>query len=157
MTQPMSIFGIGPRLALVTLPVLAAAIAARYVWPGACTFTGAGATTLAVIGGLLILAGLAVNAASARRMVKAVNDGVLLTDGTYGFCRNPMYASFVWLTIPGLALVLNAWPVLLASATLCAALSAMAGGEERLLEERFGQQYAAYRQRVGLLFPKRAK
>lgn len=77
----------------------------------------------------------------------------LVTDGVFGLIRHPLYASLVWMflgaclefanPVAALAVLLVFVPMMIHRARL----------EERLLEERF-PEYAAYRQRVGMLFPR---
>ncbi|HRJ69417.1 MAG TPA: isoprenylcysteine carboxylmethyltransferase family protein [Beijerinckiaceae bacterium] len=73
----------------------------------------------------------------------------LVTDGVYGFTRNPMYL--------GLALVLAAFGVfymLHLAGVLCTAAFVFwmnrfqIEPEERMMQEKFGAQYHAYSQRV---------
>lgn len=77
----------------------------------------------------------------------------LVTSGIYRFTRNPMYV--------GLALVVAGW-----AAFLCSALALLGPPgfvlyitrfqivpEERILSDRFGAAYAAYRARVGRWLP----
>ena len=67
--------------------------------------------------------------------------------------RNPMYASFIALTVPGIALVLNNWTVLPASIALYAAVSYFVKDEEQWLEAQFGAQWTEYSGRTGRIFP----
>jgi protein-S-isoprenylcysteine O-methyltransferase Ste14 len=67
----------------------------------------------------------------------------LLQRGAYRFSRNPMYlgAAVVWL---GWALFYRSLPVWTGLAILCAAVPEIVRWEERLLLERFGDDYKAY-------------
>ena len=82
---------------------------------------------------------------SPREIEKASS---LVTTGTYAISRNPMYL--------GLLLVLAAWTIALGQAlnlvfpVLFAVLVTVfqIGPEERMLREKFGEAYIAYRKRV---------
>ncbi len=63
-----------------------------------------------------------------------------------------MYASFVLLIVPGLALILDSWLVLTASAVVYVLFRALVPGEDRWLKEKFGAQYEEYRRRVPVKF-----
>lgn len=79
--------------------------------------------------------------------------GGLLTGGPFAWCRNPIYASFIVFLLPAAALLADAWPLLAADAVLYAIFRALIGREDRMLAERFGGEYQAYRRRVGEVLP----
>jgi protein-S-isoprenylcysteine O-methyltransferase Ste14 len=89
---------------------------------------------------------------SGLRVLKAFREQRLLTDGFFSLCPNPMYAAFVLLIVPGLALILDSWLVLTASAVVYALFRALVPGEDRWLKEKFGARYDEYRRRVLLKF-----
>lgn len=79
---------------------------------------------------------------------------VLVTRGLYGFLRHPMYLGFVigcWATPR-----MTAGHLLFALA-LTAYIAFGARFEERDLERRFGDEYRAYRLRVGGFLPRRGR
>ena len=79
---------------------------------------------------------------------------LIVQDGPYRFVRHPLYASLLWMFLGASAAYLN-W--LAALETLLVFLPAMtyrAALEERALEGRFGEAYAAYRARTPRFFPR---
>jgi protein-S-isoprenylcysteine O-methyltransferase Ste14 len=77
----------------------------------------------------------------------------LVVEGVYARVRHPMYLA-LWLYSLGQALVLPNWiagPSYLVSFGLLFALRV--GAEERMMLERFGQQYETYRSRTKRLLP----
>jgi len=72
----------------------------------------------------------------------------LITDGPYRFSRNPAYVALpLWHL--GIGLVLNnAWVLLLAIPPVLVMDRWAIPREEQHLEERFGQEYVHYRERV---------
>ena len=75
--------------------------------------------------------------------------GVLVTDGPYAFSRNPMYAGMV---LAGLGAAL--FTATLAGLVLAAAYALVVryryiAFEEQALRRKFGEDYEAYRRRVG--------
>jgi protein-S-isoprenylcysteine O-methyltransferase Ste14 len=78
----------------------------------------------------------------------------IVSDGAYGLVRHPLYlgALLIWC-----ALALAFWsPVTLAVTVLYVvpAYWSYVRSEERMLLSHFGDEYARYRARVGMLFPR---
>lgn len=113
-------------------------------------------------GAALAVLGIGISIAGKRHLRRAdtsVNTfedpGMLVTDGLYGFSRNPMY----------LGLVLAGFGAALISATLAALVLAAAytlivrywyiAYEERAMHLKFGARYDAYCRRVGRWFGRR--
>lgn len=88
---------------------------------------------------------------SARVTLK--EDHQLIRSGPYAFVRHPIYAGMLVATI-GTALVVGEWRGLIAILLLVAAHSRKAMREERMLTSEFGEEYQAYRQSTGFLFPR---
>lgn len=77
----------------------------------------------------------------------------LIRSGPYAFVRHPIYTGML-LGAAGTAVLIGEWRGLLAVALLLAAHSRKAMREEALLKKEFGEQYGAYRQTTGFLFPR---
>jgi protein-S-isoprenylcysteine O-methyltransferase Ste14 len=150
--KKMTIFGIGEKIAVVTLPWAILMIWSGYHWE--LSFTDSFSLPLIITGCLLIITGLIINFTSAIQMIKAFKDKKLLTTGFWGICRNPMYGSFVFFTIPGLSLALNIWPLLSASIIIYVMIRLQVKEEEQYLSEIFGEAYVNYKNNVNLLFPR---
>lgn len=80
----------------------------------------------------------------------------LVTQGPYGRVRHPMYTA-IFGYMAGLSLAASNWAVLLPRAVQMARLCARIPGEERMLAERFGEEYRAYAARSGRLLPRRRR
>ncbi len=127
----------------VAIPILMVAYAReRHSWEW-WQFLGLGLTAV----GLLLLISARVQlgdsfsiAPQARRLV---------TGGLYRRFRHPVYV-FGTLTIIGLGLYANKLPWLLALVALIPIQMVRARAEERVLEERFGQQYRDYKAQTWL-------
>ena len=127
---------------------------------GAVAVPDPAATVLAALGTALVVLGAAVNVAGRGRLaagwanhVKVYTDHVLVTEGVFGVVRHPLYASLIWM---GLGAAIEFANPLAAAAVAFLFIPMMvfrARQEERALEERF-PGYAAYRRRVGMLFPR---
>jgi protein-S-isoprenylcysteine O-methyltransferase Ste14 len=77
----------------------------------------------------------------------------LICSGPYAFVRHPIYTGML-LAAMGTALVIGEWRGVLAVVVIWAAHSRKALREEKLMTAEFGEEYAAYRQNTGFLFPR---
>ncbi|MBD3346613.1 MAG: hypothetical protein GF401_16275 [Chitinivibrionales bacterium] len=154
MTRNMTLFGAGHKIAALAFPGIALSLLIGFLFRDVFRFGTIPAPVLVGSGIGLMVVGLSVNFFSAFSMMRAFKEHRLLTSGPYGLSRNPMYASFIFLTIPGLSLALNCWAVLAASVALYAATARFAKVEEEWLAARFGTEWDAYAHQVGRIFPK---
>lgn len=154
MSSKMTVFGAGHKIALFTFPALALAFLLWWRYREFFAFVPLKAPVRLGVGIGLMAIGLVVNFVSAFTMMRAFKQQRLLTTGTYALSRNPMYASFIFITIPGLSLALNSWVLLLVSPVLYLTTSIFVSDEERWLAKHFGDQWEQYSQKVGRIFPK---
>ncbi len=80
----------------------------------------------------------------------------LITEGPYARVRHPMYAVLFGYMI-GVSLAASNWVVLVPRAVQTLRLYARIPAEERMLAERFGEEYGAYAARSGRLLPRRRR
>jgi protein-S-isoprenylcysteine O-methyltransferase Ste14 len=73
---------------------------------------------------------------------------VFSASGPFRFTRNPMYLALVWLYIGIALLTRQVWPLPLLPLAVLVMHLFVIPGEERLLHQRFGATYDAYRGRV---------
>ncbi len=134
--------------------ILAGAMWAIARWSGIAVLDFPGRVVLAAI---FAGAGLAIDAVSVAAFVRAkttVNpmaperSNALVISGLYRISRNPMYLGMAMILV-GIALYLGA-PLALLMALLFVFLIErwQIAPEERALEEKFGDQYRAYKKRV---------
>lgn len=159
MTQPADAHGPNVRF---PPPVLFAAgflvgglidVWAYHLWPA---FTGTTARAVDGIGVVLIVGGLALAIAGVLTFKRAKTAIIphhaatlLVSGGPYRFTRNPMYTGLT-LTYIGLSVVTSmGWPLLLLPFVLLALYQLVITREERYLTSAFGEEYRAYRLRVG--------
>jgi protein-S-isoprenylcysteine O-methyltransferase Ste14 len=145
--------GVGPAIVALTLvsimagevvTALAPALRIQPLQDGWARIIGAALLVLA--------AALYVPLITAVRI--AAGKGSLLTTGPYAYVRDPIYAVFVFLACPGLALLVASWPAVLSPFVGYALYRALIPREEAVLRARFGEEYEAYRRGVGGLVPR---
>ena len=116
-----------------------------------------------VLGGLMVVAGLAVLlSAFARFVVEGLGTPApvapterLVVGGAYRYVRNPMYLAVAALIVGQALLLGQAGLLLYAGAFGLAVVAFVRGYEEPLLARRFGAEYEAYRRAVPAWRPRR--
>ncbi len=125
------------------------AVFVRPRWP----VGGTTAVTVELVGYVFLLAGLVVRIWSILYIGGRKSD-VLVTDGPYSLCRNPLYAGTFLLAI-GAGLCFENIPMLLAAVAVVLPLHLLAARlEEKHLEAKFPAEYPLYRQRVPRFLPR---
>lgn len=111
-------------------------------------------TVLDAAGLLLFLAGFLLRV-SARgcKAQKPEGSSVLLTQGPYGWSRNPMYLGTLLIGCGFLLMFAHGWVVLLCLAVFAAIYIPQVKKEEAVLSRIFGPVYEDYRRRVPVFFP----
>jgi protein-S-isoprenylcysteine O-methyltransferase Ste14 len=107
------------------------------------------------LGWVLIPTSLALGVSAVRTLFQAgtspnpdVPTTTIVSHGPYRFSRNPIYLAFTLLTL-GIAAARNTrWPVLLLAGAVLTTQRGVIEPEERYLEQRFGDAYRTYKQRV---------
>lgn len=152
MGSDRTIWGSGNRIAGVVAPyVLLVAAVNRWVL-SSIRFPGARVTS-AVVGLVGVAAGVGTIVASYRAVRNALDRDELCTDGPYRFVRHPLYATWIWLLLPGAALSLDLPLLLSASPVMYVVTRRFLPREEATLEAEFGDEYEAYRDDVNALVP----
>jgi protein-S-isoprenylcysteine O-methyltransferase Ste14 len=106
-----------------------------------------------VSGGALVVGGLR-NIGTNLTISPSTKEGQrLVTSGTYGWVRHPMYSG-VFLQSVGVCLLMANWFVLLCAGTFCSLIAVRTRLEEANLIAKFGDEYRRYQQRVGKFLPK---
>lgn len=105
------------------------------------------------VGALAVAAGLLLWLRSIVQVRRAFNAHRLVTTGAYRLCRNPLYAAFIVLFIPGIALLADNLLLLAISAAVFLVFKLLIGQEERYLAAEFGEEFERYRRSVAQLIP----
>jgi protein-S-isoprenylcysteine O-methyltransferase Ste14 len=81
------------------------------------------------------------------------SDHRLVTEGVYGFVRHPIYTSYILLFVGFCTLLQSIWGFGLLLAVCVVWFGNRIGIEERMLLDRFGDEYQSYCQQTKRLFP----
>lgn len=109
----------------------------------------------AIVGGALILIGIAIFAAGVRGFSRAATPlptnrpaCALVTTGVYGWTRNPIYLAF-FLGYGGIGMIVHSsWILILAVPLAVIMRYGVVAREEAYLERRFGDAYRDYKARA---------
>ena len=145
--------GDAPRLAISLLPAFAAALAASILWPGLFVFAGKAYGIAFAAGIVLAVLGLVFQASAAFELIRAYRAGKLAVHGSFGLCRNPISAWWIFSVIPATGLILNSWLFFPVAILFRILAGGIAREEEKELAQRFGAEYQAYRIRVRAFLP----
>jgi protein-S-isoprenylcysteine O-methyltransferase Ste14 len=152
MEKRLSRWGVGPRIMVPSMIYTAAAWRATSVWPDVFRLNalpGAAETAGACLMGLgLLLWGMGV-----ATVMRAYDRDRLVTSGAFALVRHPVYAAWITLIFPGLALYVRSWPMCLTPLLAYAIFKRLIRREDEYLRGRFGQAYLDYRGRVNEVVP----
>lgn len=147
MEKRLSRWGIGPRTFVPTLIYTIAAYAATSLWPDVFLLRSLPGV-VRPIGILLTALGLLMWGFGGVTVMRAYNRDELVTSGVFALVRHPIYAAWITLVFPGLALLARSWPMFLTPFIAYAIFKSLIHREDEYLEKRFGPAYLAYRGRV---------
>jgi protein-S-isoprenylcysteine O-methyltransferase Ste14 len=143
----ISRWGIGPKTFMPSLAYTLAAWAATSAWPD--VFRLHWLPDIVVTAGVVLTAaGVVMWLVGAVTVMRAYNRDRLVTSGIFALVRHPIYAAWITLIFPGLALLTRSWPMLLTPWIAYAIFRRLIHREDEYLEQRFGQAYRDYRRRV---------
>lgn len=107
-----------------------------------------------ILGYALLFIGIGIFMEGWRELHRAREENRLVTDRLYGLVRHPQYTG-LFIALFGEGIV--HWPTIFSVAlfpVIVLAYYLLARGEERKVEEEFGEEYRAYRQRVPMFIPR---
>lgn len=153
MNVRLSRWGIGPYIALASVPYAVVAEAITNRWPQFCQVLLVPYGVFAAMAAVLLIAGISMLVIAARAVTRAYNSDQLVTSGIFALVRNPIYSAWLVFIIPGLALLGRSWPLLLTPVIGYAVFKRLIHREDEYLRQRFGKTYLDYRAQVSELIP----
>ncbi|RPI19861.1 MAG: isoprenylcysteine carboxylmethyltransferase family protein [Ignavibacteriae bacterium] len=152
-TQNMSMWGIGPKMALITFPYFALTIILSYLYPNIFNLDFIPWNLTTILGTILLILGIIFYISSARTLLKEFQNGKLLTKGPYSLCRNPLYSAFIVFIIPAISLLINSWLALTTAVLMYFVFKCVIKAEYNYLKEKFGDEYIQYEKNVNEIIP----
>lgn len=150
LTSPLglNLGGVGPKIFRNAMPFLLTAILTGIFFKSFSSLPFNRSSAIALTGIALISSGVLIYISSLVQFIREFPKGKLMTKGIYAFSRNPLYASWILLILPGFCFTFNNWIFLLAALAMYISLLAYIKSEESQLEVCFGEEYLAYKSRV---------
>ncbi|MCX6626175.1 MAG: isoprenylcysteine carboxylmethyltransferase family protein [Candidatus Solibacter sp.] len=152
MEKRLSRWGIGPRTFVPSFIYTLAAWAATSAWPEVFLLPSL-PDVVGTVGAVLTALGLLLWIVGAVTVMRAYDRDQLVTSGVFALVRHPVYAGWITLAFPGLALLHRSWPMLITPLIAYAIFRSLIHREDEYLEKRFGQAYLDYRRRVNEVIP----
>lgn len=144
----MKITGAAPKIAIPTFLYLGITVVIDIYTKPLFTITMNNYSLLLVISIILLVTGISIVAVTGRKLLKSFKAGILMKDGLYKIFRNPMYAAYILFNIPGICLLFNSWLVLTTVIINFTLFKIFIREEHRYLEEKFGDEYKKYLDKV---------
>ena len=148
MKKKMSMMGVGGKIAVVLVMYLAIAITLDIIFAPVFRIADTHYAVTLIVGIALAAVGFALNLAAALPMMKAHKEERLAKTGLYRLFLNPMYVFQIFVTLPGIFLIINSWLAMSAVIPAYIAYRIFVREEYRYLEGRFGEEYSDYRKTV---------
>ncbi len=153
MKSTMTLFGCGPKLALLSLPYIILSLLVMYNYPGFGDLRFLDTSLFKVLGWIWSGIGFVFWIFSAVFFLRNFKPGVLLTSGPFALCRNPIYSSIIVFIIPAIAVILHSGLILSISLVLYLGFVISIHGETSVLRKTFGEEYDVYEKSVNEIFP----
>lgn len=146
--------GVGPLLVTLVLAYIVLVAVVDRAAPGlriAALHNGA----LRILSIILLVAAALLYVRTITLVREAASAGRLVTDGPFRYLRHPIYAIYIFLVCPAVAIALASWPGLTVPFVAYGLYRLLIPREEARLEAVFGDEYRAYRRQVGGIVPRR--
>ncbi|MZP55678.1 MAG: hypothetical protein GT600_09535 [Bacteroidales bacterium] len=153
MKTSMTLFGCGPKLALLCLPYIILSLVVMYIYPEFFDLKFLDNIYARVSGYVWLVIGIVFWIYSAVYFLKYFKPGQLITNGPFGLCRNPIYSSIIVFIIPSLALIFHSGLTFSISLVLYIGFKISIHGETNVLRRIFGEEYDKYEKSVNEIIP----
>lgn len=153
MSEKMTIWGVGPKLAVLSfaysiIPIL---LTSRY--PELFIVSFIPTWVFKAAGIILLAAGIPLWAISVLTIIKGFKEGVPCTQGVYSIVRHPLYSAFIVFIVPGILMFFRSWILITIPFAAYVIFKRLIRKEEDWLEEQFGEDYLRYKSKVHAILP----
>jgi protein-S-isoprenylcysteine O-methyltransferase Ste14 len=149
----MTLFGCGPKMALLCLPYVILSVIVMFKFPDFLNLDFLNNIYCKALGFIWLGSGFAFWIYSAVFFLKYFRPGKLITKGPFSLCRNPIYASIIVFIAPSLALIFHSGLTFTIALDLYLGFKISIHGEAIILRRIFGEEYEKYEKSVNEIFP----
>ena len=149
----MTLFGCGPKLALLCLPYIILSLVVMFMYPDFFDLKFLDKIYARVSGYVWLAIGIVFWIYSAVYFLKFFKPGQLITKGPFGLCRNPIYSSIIVFIIPSLAIIFHSGLTFSISLVFYIGFKISIHGEKNVLRRIFGEEYDKYEKSVNEIIP----
>lgn len=149
----MTLFGCGPKLALLCIPYILLSLTVMYRYPEFLNLRFLEYTFIKYIGFIWLVLGVIFWIYSAIFFLKYFKPGKLITQGPFALCWNPIYSSIIVFIIPALALIFHSGLIFSIALVLYIGFKISIHGETIILRRIFGEDYEIYEKSVNEILP----
>lgn len=148
----MKLLGSGPLIAIPTFTYFLLALFVSYSMKPLFMITQDHYLTIAIIAAIMLAVDIMNLVICGIKLYRSQRQKTLITDGIYKVCRNPLYMSHIFLTIPALSLLFNSWLLFITTIVGFVSVLIFAPKEYKSLESEFGDEYRNYVKGVWIKF-----
>lgn len=149
----MTLFGCGPKLALLCLPYVILSLIVMYKYPEFFDLRFLDFSFAKISGFIWLGLGVIYWMYSAIYFLKYFKPGSLIKQGPFALCRNPIYSSIIVFIIPALALIFHSGLIFSIALVLYIGFKISIHGETNILRKIFGEEYEMYERSVNEIIP----
>lgn len=153
MKTTMTLFGCGPKLAILCLPYVILSLIVMYTYPGFLDLRFLDISFAKISGFIWLGFGIVYWLYSAFYFLKYFKPGSLIIHGPFALCRNPIYSSIIVFIIPSLALIFHSALIFSIAIVLYTGFKISIHGEANVLRRIFGEEYEKYEKSVNEIIP----
>jgi protein-S-isoprenylcysteine O-methyltransferase Ste14 len=153
MKANMTLFGCGPKLALISLPYVILSLIVMFKYPEFFDLRILDFPFVKISGIIWLGLGTIYWIFSAYFFIKYFKPGSLITTGPFALCRNPIYSSMIVFIIPSLGIIFHSGLILSISVVLYIGFKVSIHGETIVLRRIFGEEYGKYEKAVNEIIP----
>jgi protein-S-isoprenylcysteine O-methyltransferase Ste14 len=153
MKTTMTLFGCGPKLAILSLPYVILSLTVMYKYPEFLDLKFLDITFAKVPGFIWLGLGVIYWMYSAIYFLKKFKPGTLIIKGPFALCRNPIYSSIIVFIIPSLALLFHSGLIFTIALVLFIGFKISIHGETNVLRRIFGEEFDKYERSVNEIIP----
>jgi protein-S-isoprenylcysteine O-methyltransferase Ste14 len=149
----MTLFGCGPKLALLSLPYVILSLIVLYRYPDFFDLKFLDIYFVKILGFVWLGMGIIFWIYAAIYFLNYFKPGKLITKGPFALCRNPIYSSIIVFIVPSLGLIFHSGMIISISVVLYIGFKISIHGETTILRRIFGEEYEVFEKSVNEIIP----